>query len=259
MDTHSARRDLRAALKARELTFGAWAQMGHPASAEILARSGFDWVCVDLEHGVIGLETAANLFRAVSAQGAVPVARLPLNDAIWIRRTLDAGARGLIIPMVNSAEEAERALCEAKYPPRGRRGYGYARANLYGIDFEADIRSANGQIPVIMQIEHRDAIANLEAILAVPGVDAVFIGPLDLSGSFGKTGDLECPEMVAALDHYRACCARAGVCAGIHLVRPDAAKVARAVEEGYRMIALGVDTVFLAAAAGQALSAARAV
>lgn len=247
---------LRRALLQREVTLGSWMQIGHPAAAEVLARAGFDWVCVDLEHGAIDLETTTNIFRALDAFDCVPVARLPQNDAVWIHRVLDAGARGLIIPMVKTAAEAEAAVREAKYPPRGVRGFGYSRANRHGADFELSIASANDEIAMIMQIEHKDAVANLEAILQVDGVDGVFIGPLDLSGSLGITGQLEHPQMVAALAQYRATCRAHAKAAGLHIVRPEAARVRRALDEGYTMLALGLDNVFMAQAAQTALQAA---
>ena len=232
---------LRRALLEREVTLGSWIQIGHPACAEVMARVGFDWVCVDLEHGAIDLETTADIFRALGGFDCVPVARLPLNDPIWIHRTLDAGARGLIIPMVKTAAEAEAAVREAKYPPRGVRGFGYSRANLHGADFEPYIASANDEIALIMQIEHKDALANLDAILRVEGVDAVFIGPLDLSGSLGITGQLEHPQMVAALDQYRAACHAHKKSAGLHIIRPSEESVRRALDQGYTMLALGLD------------------
>ena len=247
---------LRRALLQRELTLGSWVQIGHPAVAEVLARAGFDWVCVDLEHGAIDLEGTAALFRSLGDSGCVPVARLPANDPIWIHRVLDAGAGGLIIPMVKTAAEAEAAVREAKYPPRGARGFGYSRANGHGVDFADYIASANDEIAMIMQIEHKDALGNLEAILAVDGVDGVFIGPLDLSGSMGITGQLEHPQMVAALAQYRAVCSAHRKAAGMHLVRPDAAGIRRALEEGYTMLALGLDNVFLQEGARAALLAA---
>ena len=190
---------LRRALLEREVTLGSWIQIGHPACAEVMARAGFDWVCVDLEHGVIDLETTADIFRALGAFDCVPVARLPLNDPIWIHRTLDAGARGLIIPMVKTAAEAEAAVREAKYPPRGVRGFGYSRANLYGADFDSYIASANDEIALVMQIEHKDAIANLDAILCVDGVDGVFIGPNDLAADLGHRGNIPHPEVQSAI------------------------------------------------------------
>lgn len=247
---------LRQALLRREVSLGGWVQIGHPAVAEVFARAGFDWLCVDLEHGAIDLESAANLFRALGGSDCVPVARLPVNDPTWIHRVLDAGARGLIIPMVKTAAEAEAAVREAKYPPRGVRGYGYARANHHGADFAAYIASANEEIAMIMQIEHKDAVANLDAILDVEGVDGVFIGPLDLSGSMGITGQIDHPQMVAALAQYRARCAAHGKAAGMHLVRPDDTNIRRALEDGYTLIALGLDNVFLQDGARQALRAA---
>src|SRR5512142_2542951 len=115
---------LRHALLRREVTLGSWIQIGHPACAEVLARAGFDWVCVDLEHGIIDLESAANIFRALNGFDCVPVARLPLNDPVWIDRVLDAGAGGLIIPVVNTAAEGAQAVRQSKYPPQGVRGFG---------------------------------------------------------------------------------------------------------------------------------------
>ena len=247
---------LRRALLEREVTLGSWIQIGHPACAEVMARAGFDWVCVDLEHGAIDLETTADIFRGLGAFDCVPVARLPLNDPIWIHRTLDAGARGLIIPMVKTASEAEAAVREAKYPPRGVRGFGYSRANLYGADFEAYIASANDEIAMVMQIEHKDAIANLDAILRVDGVDGVFIGPLDLSGAMGITGKLDHPQMLGALEKYRAACRSHKKSAGTHIIRPDEQNVRRALDEGYTMLALGLDNVFMEQSARASLKAA---
>jgi len=248
---------LRRALLDRSLSLGTWIQIGHPACAEILARAGFDWVCVDLEHGGIDLETMTNLFRTLDGFDCVPVARLPLNDPIWIHRTLDAGARGLIIPMVKTAAEADAAVRHAKYPPRGVRGFGYSRANLHGVDFDEYIATANDEIAMIMQIEHKDAIGNLDAILEVDGVDGLFIGPLDLSGSMGLTGQMTHPDVVAALETYRDACRRHQTTAGMHVVRPTGDNVRDAIDQGYTLIALGVDTVFLNAGAADALKSAR--
>jgi 2-dehydro-3-deoxyglucarate aldolase len=247
---------LRHALLERQVTLGSWMQIGHPACAEVLARAGFDWVCVDLEHGAIDLETTADIFRALGGFDCVPVARLPLNDPIWVHRTLDAGARGLIIPMVKTAAEAEAAVREAKYPPRGARGFGYSRANLYGAEFETYIASANDEIAMIMQIEHKDAVANLDAILKVEGVDGVFIGPLDLSGSMGITGQLDHPQMASALQKYLAACRAQKKSAGLHVIRPTDAAVRRALDEGYTMLALGLDNVFMEQSARASLKAA---
>ncbi len=240
----------------RELLLGGWVQIGHPAPAEIMAALGYDWVCVDLEHGAIDLESMTNIFRTLDAFDCTPVARLPINDPVWIHRSLDAGARALIIPMVKTAKEAEDAVREAKYPPRGTRGYGYSRANMHGIDFENYIQTANDDIAMIMQIEHKDAIANLDSILDVPDVDGLFIGPLDLSGSMGITGQIDHPDMVTALKRYRDACVSHKTPAGMHIVRPDGGNVRATIEDGYTLIALGLDNVFIHEGAAAAIAAA---
>ncbi|UCD29892.1 MAG: 2,4-dihydroxyhept-2-ene-1,7-dioic acid aldolase [Planctomycetota bacterium] len=247
---------LRKALLNRQVTLGAWIQIGHPACAEIFARAGFDWVCVDLEHGAIDLETMTGIFRALDGFDCVPVARLPINDPVWIHRTLDAGAQALIIPMVKTAQEAESAVREAKYPPRGARGFGYSRANRHGVDFDEYIKTANDQIAMIMQIEHIDAITNLDAILDVEGVDGLFIGPLDLSGSMGITGQMQHPQMVDALEKYLTACRNHKTAAGLHIVHPESQNIQKALDQGYTLIALGLDNVFLNDRATECLKAA---
>ena len=249
---------LRKALLGRDVTLGMWQQLGHPGVTEVLANAGFDWICMDMEHGAIGFETMANLFRVIDAYDCVPVARLPLNDPVWIHRTLDAGARGLIIPMIKNADEAEAAIREAKFPPRGARGYGYSRANRHGANFEAYCAEANDEIAMVMQIEHKDAIAHLDAILGVEGVDGLFIGPLDLSGSMGITGQLDHPDMTSALEKYLGACKTHACSAGTHLVHPNEQNIRAAIEAGYSLIALGLDNTLLHSASSQALASARA-
>ena len=245
---------LRKALLERRVTLGGWAQIGHPAIAEVMASAGLDWFCVDLEHGAIGIESATNMFRALEGSDCVPVARLPENDPVWIRRLLDAGARGLIIPMVNTAEEASSAVSDAKYPPLGKRGFGYCRANTHGRDFEDYIAEANEEIPVVIQIEHIDAISNLDAIVSVEGVDGLFIGPYDLSGSMGLTGKLTHPDVQAVLRGFRDTCEKQSASAGIHVVEPNCSSIESAVSDGYTLIALGVDNVMLRTSMEQAIS-----
>lgn len=248
---------LREALHKGKVSLGGWLQIGHPACAEIFARAGFDWICVDLEHGAIDLESMTNIFRTLDAYDCVPVARLPINDPCWIHRSLDAGAQALIIPMVKTAEDVESAIREAKYPPRGTRGFGYSRANMHGMDFEEYISTANDEIAIIMQIEHKAAIANLDAILQVDGVDGTFIGPLDLSGSMGITGQIDHPDMEAALETYLNGCSKYNIAPGFHIIQPNSDNVQKAIQKGYTMIALGVDTVFLTERAQWVMQAAR--
>lgn len=248
---------LRLALLERRLTFGAWIQIGHPACAEIFANAGFDWVCVDMEHGAINFESMTDIFRAIQAFDCVPVVRLPANDPVWIHRSLDAGARAIIIPMIKTAEETQRAVREAKYPPMGERGFGFSRANLHGAAFSEYISEANEEIAMIMQIEHKDAIPNLDAILRVKGVDGLFIGPYDLSGSMGIPGKLDHPGMLAALENFRNACNRHGKTAGMHIVHPNPENIAKSKQEGYTLIALGADVIFLRGKADESLRLAR--
>lgn len=257
MTDQPIRNSLRRALLEKKLTLGGWLQIGHPAAAEVFARAGFDWVCVDFEHGAIDIETATNIFRALDAFGCVPVGRLPANDPIWIHRVLDAGARGLIVPMVNTASQARSVVAESKYPPRGVRGFGFSRTNRYGADFHEAAAEANEEIAVIVQIEHKDAIADLDGILSVEGVDGAFIGPMDLSGSMGLTGQFDHPDVVAALDAFLAACRSHGVAAGMHIIRPTAQAVGDGVQCGYTLLALGLDVTLLHDAASICLAAAR--
>jgi 2-dehydro-3-deoxyglucarate aldolase len=248
---------LRQALLNNEVTLGTWIQIGHPAIAEILARAGFDWVCVDMEHGAIDLESMTNIFRTLHGFGCVPVARLPMNDPIWIHRALDAGARGLIIPMVNNSMCARKAIEDAKYPPWGTRGFGYSRANMHGRDFDEYIATANDEIAMIMQIEHKDAISWLGEICQVDGVDGLFIGPMDLSGSMGVPGQMAHPDVVDALEIYKRTCKKHNMAAGMHIVKPDSQSIRTNIEHGYTLLALGVDTVFLNTGGSSALACAR--
>ena len=245
------------ALRGRTVSLGAWVQIGHAAVGEVFARAGFDWVCVDLEHGAIGIEAMTDIFRGLSGYDCAPVARVPANDPVWIRRSLDAGAAGIIVPMVKSGEEAEAVVRAAMLPPRGERGFGFGRANGHGVDFHAYVETANDDIAVIVQIEHKDAIRNLDDILSVDGVDAAFIGPYDLSGSMGVPGRLDHPDVVAALQTFLAACAKHHVPPGAHIVHPDSEAVCKAVNDGYRMLALGLDTLLLHEASVAALDAAR--
>lgn len=240
------------ALKMRKVTLGGWIQIGHPGIAEIFGRAGFDWVCVDLEHG--DTEGALpNIFRALSKYKAIPFARIEENDTLKIRRALDLGAQGIIVPLVNTAEEAQKAVRSAKYPPEGIRGFAFCRANEWGKDFDQKVAAANSKISVIVMIESKEAVENIESILQVDGVDGVFIGPYDMSGSYGVTGQTEHPVIMEACKKVSAACKSFGKSAGIHIVLPTPEKVQKANEDGFTFIALGMDTVFLAEGAQKSI------
>jgi 2-dehydro-3-deoxyglucarate aldolase len=228
-----------------EVSIGGWMQIGHPAIAEIMAQAGFDWIAIDNEHGIIDLETGMNIFNAMRGTNVVPMARVQENNEIMIRRWCDAGAQGIIIPMVNTPEQAKAAVAAVKYPPVGKRGFGYCRANNYGAKFDEYAKKANDDILVIVQIEHIEAIRNIDSILAVDGVDGAFIGPYDLSGSMGLTGQLYHPDVLAACDKTLKACKKCNKAAGIHVVPVEPERIKKFTSEGFTFIAASIDTVFI--------------
>ena len=239
---------LKQALKNNEVSLGAWVQIPHPTVVEIIAHNSnekLDWICIDMEHGAISFESMTNLIRTIEKFDITPVVRIPKNDYIWIHRALDAGAKGLIIPMIKSGQEASEAVSEALYPPLGNRSFGYSRANFYGADFDSYVKTANEEISIIIQIEHIDAINELDFILDVDRVDATFVGPYDLTGSFGMPGDFDDERYSNLLSRYDSKSKDHGVPTGIHVVRPTPKKIKMAKMSGYKMIAVGTDAVFL--------------
>ena len=228
-----------------EVSIGGWIQIGHPAIAEIMAQAGFDWIAIDNEHGIIDFESGMNIFNAMRGTNVVPMVRVQENNEITIRRWCDAGAQGIIIPMVNTPEQAKAAVAAVTYPPAGRRGFGYCRANTYGAKFDEYAKKANDDILVIVQIEHIEAIRNIDSILAVDGVDGAFIGPYDLSGSMGLTGQLYHPDVLAACDKMLMACKKCNKAAGIHVVPVEPERIKKFVSDGFTFIAASIDTVFI--------------
>jgi 2-dehydro-3-deoxyglucarate aldolase len=223
---------------------GSWMQLADSDLAEILGASGYRWVGLDMEHGTIGEAALPDLCRALALGGTLPLARVATPQAIHCRRALDLGAAGVIIPMISSAAQLTELLAACSWPPAGRRGVGFARANAWGADFD-DYASAAQHTFVVAQIEHADAVAAIDEIAAVPGLDAVMVGPYDLSASLGATGRFDGPAFVAAVDRIRTAAARAKVAAGIHVVEPDPAALRARIVEGWTFVAYGVDTVFV--------------
>lgn len=245
---------LRERLHGEQPTFGSWIQFGNAAVAELMAQAGFDWVCIDLEHSAIGIETAFNLIQVIDLAGCVPLVRLSSNDPVQAKRVMDAGAHGIIVPAVGSVGEAEQAVSSAYYPPRGRRGVGLSRAQGYGSRFDAYLKKVETQTVVIVMIEERRGVDQIEEIVRVPGVDGVLIGPYDLSSSYGVAGQLDHPVMNEAIKRILDATRKANVAAGIHVVHPTLDQARRRVREGFRFIAYGGDMLFLAPALQQAVS-----
>jgi len=232
---------LKRKLRDRVVTLGSWITLGHPAIAEIMAKAGFDWLVVDLEHSVISIDVAGDLIRTIDLCGVAPLVRLTSNDPDQIKRVMDAGAHGIVVPMVNTPAEAARAVAATRYAPAGSRGVGLARAQGYGVNFQDYLQWQSDGPVVIVQIEHKDAIDHLDEILTVPGVDGFIIGPYDLSCSMGIPGQFEQTEFISVMAHIRETGKRLGCPAGLHIVEPDLLRLEQTIREGYTFIAYSVD------------------
>jgi 2-dehydro-3-deoxyglucarate aldolase len=223
------------------LKVGSWITISHPAIAEIMAKSGFDWLAVDLEHSVITIREAEELIRIINLCNVTPLVRLTSNDPNQIKRVMDAGAHGIIVPMVNTPEDAKNAVNAVKYPPLGKRGVGLARAQGYGAKFNEYLEWQKHKPVIIVQIEHIDAVNNLEKIFSVEGIDAFIIGPYDLSGSLGVPGQFEHPDFLAAMEQVKSVASNMNMTGGIHIIEPDTKKLEACIKEGYRFIAYSLD------------------
>ena len=220
-------------------------QIGHPAVAEVLAGSGFKWIVVDIEHSDIGLSTMTNIFRAMDKQSCVPLARVRDNDCLAIRQVLDMGARGVIVPLVNTADQARQAVASALYPPAGKRGFAFCRSNEWGINFDASVAKANQDIAVLVMIESKQGVENIDEILAVEGLDGVLIGPYDLSGSYGVVGQLQHPTVTQAIERIISAAHRLKKAVGLHVVNTHSEAIDHAMASGFNFLVLGMDDVFI--------------
>jgi 2-keto-3-deoxy-L-rhamnonate aldolase RhmA len=241
-------------LESRDITTGSWITIGNPIVAEIMAQSGFDWLVVDMEHSVITLSQAQNLIQVIELSGVSPLVRVGHNQPNLIKRVMDAGAHGVIVPMVNSKAEAEQAVASVKYPPTGFRGVGLARAQKYGANFENYKNWNQDKSVVIVQVEHIKAVENLEEILDVPGVDGFIVGPYDLSGSLGVPGQFDHPDVVKALHQVKTVSQQKNALSGFHVIQPDANQVAEKKKEGYQFIAVSLDILYLGNACKKTLA-----
>jgi len=241
---------VRRRLAAGEASVGTWLSLPSPEAAEFVARLGFDWLVADAEHSAIDVRTQAQMFAAMAATPIAPMVRVPWNDPAHIKRALDAGAWGIVVPMVKTRDEAERAVAAARYPPTGERSVGGGRT---GLSFAASggeyYRGADDEILVVIQIEHIAGVEAADEILSVPGVDACFIGPNDLAASMGRglgvPLESDDPPLVEAIDRIRQACDRHGVAPGIHC--SDAAGVNRRLAEGFRFLAMASELRYMLA------------
>jgi len=236
------------------VTYGAWLSIPSSFSAEVMAHQGFDWLCIDMQHGVIDYQTAVTMLQAIGTTDTIPIVRVPWNEPGSIGKALDAGAYGVIIPMVNSRAEAEAAVRACRYAPAGARSYGPTRAAYYGgRDYAVH---ANEQIACIPMIETKQAVDGLDDILSVPGIDAVYVGPADLSLTLGlpPAMDHDDESFHDARKAIAAKCREHGVTAGIHA---SAELAPKHVEAGYQMITVSSDVGAMAGAASAHLRSLR--
>ncbi|NUQ00976.1 MAG: 2,4-dihydroxyhept-2-ene-1,7-dioic acid aldolase [Armatimonadetes bacterium] len=232
-------------LRRGEPALGGWIMIGHPTVAELMAGVGFDWLAVDLEHTPIDYATFENMARAVGSRGPDLLVRLQDCDPVQAKRVLDAGANGVIVPLVNTPELAARAVDMVKFPPQGSRGAAFSRASDFGRNFRAYFDQHNDRSLVVVMIEHIAAVENLDAILATPGIDATLIGPYDLSCSMGRPGELDHPEVRAAQQAIVDGCRRHQVPSGLHVVAAERALIDQALERGFRFVGCSLDTALI--------------
>jgi 2-dehydro-3-deoxyglucarate aldolase/4-hydroxy-2-oxoheptanedioate aldolase len=194
--------------------------LGSNPVAEIISNAGFDWVLIDMEHSTLSLDTVQTTLQ-VMGDKILKIVRVPGNDEIWIKRVLDTGCDGILVPMIKNAEEAAKAINSSRYPTMGQRSVGVARAHKFGAAFKEYVTRANDELIIMIQIEHIEAVKNIDSILAVPGVESIFIGPYDLSASMGLTGQVDHPEVRAAIDLVKKKCNASGIPYGIFGMSPE--------------------------------------
>ena len=232
---------LKSKLSKGDLTIGSWITLGHPSIAEIMASAGFDWLVLDMEHSVLELSEIQTLIQVLDGKQCPSIVRLTSNHPDQIKRVMDAGATGVMIPMVKSTEDARAAVQSVYYPPRGQRGVGLARAQGYGSSFQKYRSWLEENAVIVAMIEHVDAVNSIDEILAVDGIDAYIIGPYDLSGSMGRPGDLNHPDVQSSIARVLEAGHRSGKPGGIHVIEPDQDELQRRIAAGFNFLGYGLD------------------
>ncbi|PCK10092.1 MAG: 2,4-dihydroxyhept-2-ene-1,7-dioic acid aldolase [Alteromonadaceae bacterium] len=225
-------------------SLGSWMQLPNSSVAEILGDAGYDWVAVDMEHGAFSKALLPDIFRALELGGTLPFARLAQGSVKDCKDALDAGAAGVIIPMIRDAEHVKEVLGHCCWPPAGTRGVGFSRANLFGKRFEEYRKEAQKPFFAAM-IENVSAAEQAGEIAQIAGLDALLIGPYDLSASMGMTGEFDRPEFKAVIEKVLTSCAAHNMACGIHVVEPSPTMLNEAIEKGYRFNAYSIDSLFL--------------
>jgi 2-keto-3-deoxy-L-rhamnonate aldolase RhmA len=236
---------LKANLKGKQLSIGTWITIPHQAIIEILSSAGFDWMVLDLEHAAIDYQAMMNLIGHIQGNGMEALVRVSKNEEVVIKKAMDAGANGVIVPMVKNAAEAKDAVDYVKYPPHGKRGVGLSRAQQYGFGFDSYKKWLQDSCVVIVQVEHIESVYNLEAILKVEGIDGIIVGPYDLSASMGMPGDFENPKVLDAIKEVITIASNLNKPLGFHVISSDHRHLLEKVLEGYTFLAFSLDFFFL--------------
>tara|TARA_E500000178_G_C16935709_1_gene713907 strand:+ start:454 stop:1221 length:768 start_codon:yes stop_codon:yes gene_type:complete len=236
-------------LKNNQISIGSWVMMSDPMSIEIMALAGFEWLVLDLEHTSIDLHTAENLIRTIQANKMTALVRVSKNEEVIIKKILDMGADGIVVPMVCSKQDAIKAVNFSKYPPKGNRGVGLYRASGYGTKFKEYKRWVDEELIIIAQIEHIDAVNNIEEIIKVDGIDGTLIGPYDLSSSMGYPGDFERKDVKDKIQKVLDKSKIHNIPSGFHIVDTNPEKLQLKIDQGCTFVAYGIDYFFLRDAA----------
>ena len=224
---------------------GSWLQIGDPEFTSMMIQSGFDFLVIDMEHGSISEGDLPALFQVFNGTDCIPMVRVANNDSIFIRRALDLGAKGIIVPGVKSKEDVTKAENAIYYPPKGDRGIGYSKANNYGIGFNEYFKSSNDDVLFVAQIEHEVAVKNINEIFSSDNIDSYIIGPYDLTGSMGIVGEFDNPNYLNNLDIIKKSAVKNGIRSGIHVVSPEVNQLKTAINEGYEFIAYSTDALLM--------------
>ena len=237
--------NLKKKLKEKKLSIGSWITIPHQSIIEILGSAGFDWLTIDIEHSPISIESVNNLIGHIQGNGMQALVRVSKNEEVIIKRVLDAGADGIIVPMVLDQKDAIKAINYAKYPPVGSRGVGLNRAHKYGIAFDNYKQWVENEITIIAQIEHIESVNNLEQILSVDGIDGIIVGPYDLSASMGYPGEFQRDDVKKALLKVDQITKKMNKPLGFHVIDSDHLKILEKIDKGYSFLAFSLDFFFL--------------
>ena len=232
-------------MKRKKNKIGSWITSYNPSAASLMASMGFDWLCIDMEHSTITFDQMSILISIIESKKSVPFVRVGSNNQLNIKKALDAGARGVIVPMVNTLKDARSAIESAYYFPKGKRGVGLTKASNFGFNFEKYVKKESQNIKLILQIESIEAINNLEQILNLKNISGTLLGPYDLSSSLGVIGKLENQLVKNAIKKYEVISNKKNIPMGIHMAQPNFNKIKLAYKKKYKFVAVGTDMIFL--------------